>query len=89
MSKPSTSRLTPPRKNRRCPVKFNWLATLDAVDERCLGLAAVARLLEACGQRRGAGPLDAALVSDAGTLMLRELEAMRELLKTVWKEMAR
>jgi hypothetical protein len=89
MSKPSTSRLTPSRKNRRCPVKFNWLAALDAVDERCLGLRAVARLLEASGHRQGAGPLDAVLVSEAGTLMLRELAALQVLLKKAWKEMAR
>ena len=80
-----------PKNHRRAPrqSKFNWLAALDAVDERCLGLRAVARLLEASGHRQGAGPLDAALVSEAGTLMLRELAALRELLKTVWKEMAR
>ncbi len=89
--KPKTSKsgVKPSRKTRRRPVKFDWLDTLDAVDERCHGLEAVAGLLEACGQLQGTEPLDAVLVSEAGILMLRELKAMQALLKTVWKEMAR
>ena len=86
MSKTSSSRLTPSRKNRRQPASTPELFDiLDDMHDCCQTIATVAALLEASDDEI----LRPQAVSDAGTLLLRELVALRALLEKVWKEMAR
>ena len=74
------------KNRRRAPrqSKFNWLAALDAVDERCLTITTLAGLLEACGE-----PLEPKLTARTGLLVGREAKQIRTLLEMAWKEMAR
>ena len=92
MSKQSSSRLTPSRKNRRHQsrqarrlAESRRLDALDEMSTRCRRAIALASLLEACGQSPGAEPLAASVVTGAGELIRVEVRAMQALLATVWK----
>jgi hypothetical protein len=96
MSKQSSSRLTPSRKNRRHQLRQVWRLAearrLDALDEmstRCRRAIALAGLLEACGQQPGAEPLAADMVTEVGGLIRVEVRAMQALFKTLWREAVR
>lgn len=85
MSKPSSSRLTPSGRKRLRRSRPDLLDLLDALNERCRNIGALAGLLEACGQPPDAPPLAVALVSQAGTLIERETQVMKALLAAAAK----
>jgi hypothetical protein len=89
MSKSSETDLTPSRKNRRQDRRLAKSRRLDALDEmnvRCKRAIALAGLLEASGKHPQAEPLAAAMVTEVGFLILVEVRAMQELVKTIWPE---
>ena len=82
--------LTPSRKNRRHQLRqARRLDVLDEISTRCQRAITLAELLEACGRCAGAEPLAASVVTGAGKLILVEVRAMEELLKTIWPEAVR
>ena len=94
MSKQSSSRLTPLRKNRRHRLRqsrrlaeFRRLDALDEISTRCQRAITLAGLLEACGRSRSrtAGGDGG---DGAGGLIRVEIRAMEALLKTFWREAA-
>ncbi len=96
MSKSSETDLTPSRKIRRRRLrqdrrlaKSHRLDALDEISTRCKRAIALAGLLEASGKHPQAEPLAAAMVTEVGFLILVEVRAMEELLKTIWPEAAR
>jgi hypothetical protein len=93
MSKSSETDLTPSRKIRRRRLRqarrqaeSHRLAALDEMSARCRRAIALAGLLEASGKHPQAEPLAAALVTEVGFLILVEVRAMQELMKTIWPE---
>jgi hypothetical protein len=95
MSKQSSSRLTPSRKNRRHQsrqarrlAESRRLDALDEMSARCRRAIALASLLEACGQSPEAEPLAADMVTEVGGLIRVEIRAMQALLETFWREAA-
>ena len=96
MSKQSSSRLTPSRKTRRRLsrqarrlAKSRRIDAFDEISSRCKRAIALAGLLEDCGKHPQAEPLEAAIVTEVGFLILVEVRAMEALLKTVWQELPR
>jgi hypothetical protein len=83
MSKHSSSRLTPSRKNRRRPVlpDADWL---DAMHDHCFHLDMLAELLIACGQ-----PLEARVLEQIGIWSGQEVTALKTLLDQLEEEAAR
>jgi hypothetical protein len=83
MSKTSSSRLTPPRKNRRQPASTPELFDiLDDVHDCCQTIATVAALLEASDDEI----LRPQAVSDAGTLIADAARELKSLVNTIPKK---
>jgi hypothetical protein len=80
MSKQSTSRLTPSRKNRRRPTlpDTRWL---DAMEEHCFRLDMLSELLLACGE-----PLADEVVRRIGLWLNQEVRALQMLRDQFGKE---
>lgn len=57
------------------------IRTYDQVVDCLVHIRTLARLLEAVGTRNDAEPLDAALVSATGSLILREAEQLHTIMK--------
>jgi hypothetical protein len=96
MSKTSETSLTPSRKTRlrqlrqaRRQARSRRIDAFDEINVRCQRALALAGLLEACGKHPQAEPLEAAMVTEVGFLILVEVRAMAALLKTVWQELPR
>ncbi|MGO8680136.1 MAG: hypothetical protein ACLQUR_05600 [Limisphaerales bacterium] len=85
MSKQSTSRLTPSRKNRRRRTARPGLAWLDAMLHHCRVIGTLSGLL-LHGDEDG---LSAELVGDTGALIEREAKQLRKLLLELERKAAR
>ena len=89
-SKIRKSGLTPSRKTRRRSAARRAgpgrMDCLDALAAHHAHIAALAGLLEACGDTSQGEPLERKLVGDTGNLILREVWAAKALLQAVWKE---
>ena len=83
MSKQSTSRLTASRKKRRRQSGWTVKAVeaLNGLAECHYKLAALAGLLEACGE-----PLEPGQVSSAGSLVAEQTRRLEELMSALDKE---
>jgi hypothetical protein len=78
------SRLTPSQKRRRAVWPgVDWI---DAMHERCRALETLGGLLVTATEGEGAEALRPELVAGAGDLLLRQVEAVRDLIDDLRKE---
>jgi hypothetical protein len=76
--------LTRSRKTRRRPFRLD-VDLLDGLIDCCQSITTLAGLLQASGTHAEAEPLEAALVHNAGHLILREAEQLQALLNQLAK----
>ncbi len=87
MSKHSSSNLTASRKNRvRRRAAWPGVDWLDAMNESCRALETLGLALVTATERAGAEPLRPELGAGLGALILREVEAVRDLTDSLGKE---